>query len=62
MKFSDLFVPKYLHSNPDTRRKFAAQTTDIKFLEQMAQKDQDAGVRRFAAERAQSLKGTTQTV
>lgn len=62
MKFSDLFVPKYLHSNPDVRLKLIARTTDINLLEQMAIKDKDAFVRKSAAERAQVLKGITQTV
>ncbi len=62
MKFSDLFVPKYLHSNPDVRLKLIAKTTDINLLEQMAIKDKDAFVRSSAAERAQVLKGITQAV
>ena len=62
MKFSDLFVPKYLHSNPDVRLKLISKTGDINLVEQMAQKDKDAVVRRAAAERAQVLKGATQTV
>ena len=62
MKFSDLFVPKYLHSNPDVRLKLIATTGDINLVEQMAQKDKDSVVRRAAADRAQVLKGATQTV
>ncbi|MCK5310464.1 MAG: hypothetical protein KAJ62_00045 [Desulfobacteraceae bacterium] len=62
MKFSDLFVPKYLHSDPNVRLKLVAKTTDINLLEQMAVKDGDALVRRSATERAQTLKGATQTV
>ncbi len=61
MKFSDLFVPKYLHSNPDVRLKLVAKTGDIHLLEQMAIKDEDANVRRSAANRAQTLKGAAQT-
>ncbi|MBU8911828.1 MAG: hypothetical protein KOO65_11220 [Desulfobacterales bacterium] len=61
MKFSDLFVPKYLNSNPDVRQKFVARTKDVNLLEQMAQKDEDPGVRRSAAERAQMLKSQEQT-
>ena len=62
MKFSDLFVPKYLHSNPDVRLKLIAKTKDINLVEQMAQKDADANVRKSATERAQTLKGEAQTV
>ena len=61
MKFSDLFVPKYLHSNPDVRLKLIAKTGDINLLEQMAQKDKDANVRTSAAERAQILRTAAQT-
>lgn len=62
MKFSDLFLPKYLHSNPDVRLKLISKTTDINLVEQMAIKDKDAFVRTSAAERAQVLKGIKQTV
>ncbi len=62
MKFSDLFVPKYLHSNPDVRLKLVAKTADINLLEQMAKKDENADVRRSAAERAQALKRATQAI
>ena len=30
MRFSDFFVPKYLHSNPNVRIKFINRTTDLK--------------------------------
>ena len=62
MKFSDFFVPKYLHSDPDVRLKLISKTKDINLLEQMAIKDQDAFVRESAAHRAQALKETRQTV
>ncbi|MBC2704782.1 hypothetical protein [Desulfobacula sp.] len=61
MKFSDLFLPKYLHSDPAVRQKFAGRSEDVNLLEQMAQKDKDADVRKFAAERAQMLKSQEQT-
>ncbi|MCP3898731.1 MAG: hypothetical protein GY707_03245 [Desulfobacteraceae bacterium] len=62
MKFSDLFVPKYLHSNPDVRLKLVTKTLDINLLEQMAQKDEDANVRKSAADRAQRLKRSAQAI
>jgi len=62
MKFSDLFVPKYVHSDPKVRMKLIAKSTDVNLLEQMAVKDWDANVKRAAAERAQILKGATQRV
>lgn len=61
MKFSDFFVPKYIHSDPAVRLKFIANSTDAKLMEQMAVKDADENVRRSAADRAQSLKGHAQT-
>ncbi|MCP3899402.1 MAG: hypothetical protein GY707_06795 [Desulfobacteraceae bacterium] len=62
MKFSDFFVPKYIHSNPAVRLKFIANSNDTKLMEQMAEKDADEDVRKAAAERAQSLKGHAQTI
>nr|NJM00857.1 hypothetical protein [Desulfobacula sp.] len=57
MKFSDLFVPKYVHSDPNVRLKFISKSKDISLLEQMAVKDADEDVRKAAAERARMLKG-----
>jgi len=56
MKFSDLFVPKYVHSDPNVRLKFVSKPKDIGLLEQMAVKDGDENVRKSATERAQMLK------
>ncbi len=61
MKFSDLFVPKYIHSDPAVRLKFVTKSTDTGLLDQMALKDKDENVRRKAAERAQMLKVRRQT-
>lgn len=61
MKFSDLFVPKYIHSDPNVRMKFVNKTTDVYLLEQMSEKDGDAKVRKAAAERARTLSQNTQT-
>lgn len=55
MKFSDFFVPKYLHSNPGVRRKFVNTTTDIKLLKQISEKDKDNDVVRAARERLAEL-------
>lgn len=62
MKFSDLFVPKHVHSDPKVRLKFVNKTKDIHLLEQMSEKDGDAEVRKAAAERARMLNQDTQTV
>ena len=56
MKFSDLFVPKYVNSDPNVRLKFVSKSKDIGLLEQMAVKDEDENVRKSAAERARMLK------
>ncbi|MFH1153062.1 MAG: hypothetical protein V1793_04540 [Pseudomonadota bacterium] len=60
MKFSDLFVPKYLNSNPDVRIQSVNKLTDVKLLDQIAQKDEDRNVCRAAANRAQELRAIQQ--
>lgn len=57
MNIKDLFVPRYLHSNPDVRLKFVEHSKDIKLLLQISEKDADEGVRKAAAERAHELQG-----
>ncbi len=60
MKFKDLFVPRYLHSDPEVRIKFVNKSDDAKLLRQMAEKDADANVRKAAAVRADVLQGAQQ--
>lgn len=55
MNLKDLFVPRYLHSDPKVRMKFVTKSDDWKLLEQMSDKDADAAVRKAAAERAKAL-------
>ena len=62
MKLSDLFVPKYLHSNPEVRVKAVEKSDDIKLLRQMAEKDEDAGVREAAAAQATILEKKQQAI
>jgi len=62
MKLSDLFVPKYLHSNPEVRIKAVKKSDDIKLLRQMAEKDEDSGVRVAAADQATILEKKQQAV
>ena len=57
MKFKDLFVPRYLHSDPNVRMKFVNSSEDWKLLLQMSEKDTDITVRKAAAERADLLRG-----
>lgn len=56
MKFRDLFVAKYLNSDPEVRMRFVMNSKDAKLLRQMSEKDNDERVRRAAAERADALK------
>lgn len=55
MKFSDFFVPKYVHSNPQVRIKFVNKTTDVTLLQSMVEKDQDGEVVQAARQRIQAL-------
>lgn len=55
MKFSDFFVPKYVHSNPQVRIKFVNKTTDLTLLKSMVEKDQDGEVVRAAQDRIEAL-------
>lgn len=55
MRFSDFFVPRYLHSNPKVRIKFINSSTDLKLLEQMIEKDEDNAVVTAARERISAL-------
>lgn len=56
MKFSDLFVPKYMHSVPDVRVKAVRKLKDDKLLAQIAEKDENEVVRQQAAKRLTDLK------
>ena len=55
MNLKDLFVPRYLHSDPEVRLKLAKNSNDTKLLRSMAEKDADENVRKAAAERADAL-------
>jgi hypothetical protein len=55
MGFSDLFVPKYLHSNPKVRITFVNKCKDRHLLEQMTEKDEDENVVQAAKNRIQVL-------
>lgn len=59
MKFRDLFVPKYLHSDPDVRIKFVNKLDDKNLIKQMSEKDENQGVRAAALDRLQSLQKRT---
>lgn len=55
MKFKDLFVAKWLHSDPDVRKEAVEKMKDVKLLKQIAEKDSNESVRRAAAARAGEL-------
>jgi len=55
MKFSDIFVPRWQNSNPEIRMRAIERLNDIKLLEQIAEKDEDAGVCQAARLRLESL-------
>lgn len=55
MRFSDFFVPKYLHSNPDVRIRFINKCKDLHLLEQITEQDEDDMVAQAARERIQAL-------
>lgn len=57
MNFKDLFVPRYLHSNPEVRMKFVENSSDARIIKQISEKDSDALVRKAAADRAEVLIG-----
>lgn len=56
MKIKDLFVPKYLHSDPEVRLRFIGNTEDTVLLKSIAEQDSDASVRKAATERTKWLK------
>ena len=51
MKFSDLFTPRIMNSNPEVRKKAASNESDKHLLKQVMEQDRDEGVRRAARER-----------
>ena len=57
MKFSDFFVPRWQHSNPEVRIKAIHRLQDQSLLAQIVQKDPDERVRESASTRLQELKG-----
>jgi hypothetical protein len=58
MGFSNFFVTKYLHSNPNVRMKFVNKGEDVDLLEQMIEKDEDEKVVQTAKDRIKMLTAT----
>jgi hypothetical protein len=55
MKFSDIFVPRWQNSNAEIRKQAVNRLKDIKLLEQIAEKDEDASVCQAARLRLESF-------
>ena len=50
MRFQDLFVPRWQHSNPDIRVKAISRLADARLLKQIIDQDDHQMVRDAAAE------------
>ena len=51
MKFQDIFVPRWQHSNPEVRIKALQRIKDKSLLMQIVEKDEDEMVRMAARDR-----------
>ena len=51
MKFQDLFLPRWQHSNPEVRTKAIGKIKDPGLLRQISEKDQSERVRKAAVSR-----------
>jgi hypothetical protein len=55
MKFQDIFVPRWQHSNPEVRIKAVNRMSDQALLNQIVEKDEDEMVCMAARERLREL-------
>ncbi|MGD9368960.1 MAG: hypothetical protein PVH87_24865 [Desulfobacteraceae bacterium] len=55
MKFQDLFVPRWQHSNPEVRKKAVTRLKDKKLLQQISEQDEDPMVRDLALDTLNQL-------
>ncbi len=55
MKFQDIFVPRWQHSNPEVRIKAVNRMSDKSLLKQIIEKDEDEMVCMAARERLTEL-------
>lgn len=62
MKFQDIFVPRWQHSNPDVRQKAVMRIKDPALLRQIIEKDDDEMVRLAANDRLAVLESEKVTV
>ncbi len=55
MKFSDLFLPKHVRSDPEVRKHAVEKMKDQSLLSQIAENDPDETVRDLASSRVSDL-------
>jgi hypothetical protein len=56
MKFSDFFVPRWQHSNPEVRKRAVSRLADISRLRQISEMDDHQMVRDAALAQLERLK------
>ena len=57
MKFQDLFVPRWQHSNPEVRKQAVAKLKDPKLLKQISEMDEHQMVRDAAMAQLSQITG-----
>ena len=57
MKFQDLFVPRWQHSNPEVRKLAVSKMKDPKLLKQISEMDEHQMVRDAASVQLSQLTG-----
>jgi hypothetical protein len=57
MKFRDLFIPKWQHSNPEVRSQAVRRLRDISLLKQISEMDEHQMVRDAALSQLEVLSG-----
>lgn len=55
MRFRDIFVPRWQHSNPEIRIKAVQRMNDKSLLLQIVEKDEDEMVRKAARDRVTEI-------
>jgi hypothetical protein len=62
MKFQDLFVPRWQHSNPEVRRMAVMKLKDTRLLHQILDKDDDEQVRLAVKDRLTEIEAVQVSV
>ena len=55
MRFRDLFIPRWQHSDPEVRKKAMSRLSDTRLLRQISEMDDDQMVRDAALEQLERL-------